>query len=91
LCGTTEAGAFLVEVLGGLLTVAVLCYDNRRSTLTELAFSSVEGGFECRCWTTDGTAFTVVRTVFGGEGLVLNVDLGVDVSRVRFLVTGDGC
>jgi hypothetical protein len=92
LCWTPEAGAFLVEVLGGLLlTVAVLCYDKGGSTLTELAFSSVESGFECRCWTTDGTAFTVVRTVFGGEGLVLNVDLGVDVSRERFLITEDGC
>ena len=84
----------MVEVLGGL-TVAVLGYDNRGSTLTELVFSSVESSFECRCWTTDGTAFTVVRTVFGsgggGEGLVLNVDLSVDVSRERFLITVDEC
>lgn len=78
--------------MGGLLlTVAVLCYDKRGSTLTELAFSSVESDFECRCWTTDGTAFTVVRTVFGGEGLVLNVDLGVDVSREGFLIAEDVC
>lgn len=92
LCGTTEARAFFEVVLGGLclllLTVAVLCYDNRGSTLTELAFSGVECGFECRSWSSDGTAFTVVRAFFGGEGLVLDVDLSVDVSGVRFLVTG---
>lgn len=92
LCRTTEVRAFFVVVLGGLLlfTVTVLGNDYRGSTLTELTFSSVEGGFECRSWTTNGTAFTVVRSVFGGESLVLDVDLSVDVSGVRFLVTEDG-
>lgn len=92
LCRTTEARAFVEVVFGGLLlTVAVLGYDNRGSLLAELAFSSVEGSFECGSWATNGTAFTVVRTFFGGESLVLDVDLSVDVSGVWFLVTEDGC
>jgi hypothetical protein len=59
---------------------------NGGSTFTELVFSGVESGLERGCWTTKGSTFTIVGAFFG-KGLVLNVDLGVDVSREGFLVS----